>query len=162
MIGSGYEPLLHPGKRGGGRAGSFLKRDEDVVAFELDGAFREVEVEVVVAVLVPQFAALDEVVEVERVEAADVGGVDEVPGAAEDGDAQAQKAAGGEDAMAFAQPGFGHEVEMLENVEAEDFLAAGVGPRPGKLVEVVDDVDVRGMPAAVVVDVAGGGRGAAA
>src|SRR5258708_4149956 len=44
---------------GAGRATSrlFLKRRDDVVAFELDGAVRDVEGEVVVAELVPKRAA---------------------------------------------------------------------------------------------------------
>src|SRR6266702_2832415 len=82
-------------------------------------AFGEVEVEIVVAVFAPQFAAVDAVVEVERVEAADMRRVDEVPGAAEDWDAQAQEAAGGEDAMALTQPDFWHEMEVIENPKSE-------------------------------------------
>src|SRR5260370_25277063 len=62
---------------------SFLKRRQDIVPRDLHCPGLEVKIEVVVSVLLPQLAATDEVIEVERVEAADVRQVDQVPGAAQ-------------------------------------------------------------------------------
>ena len=56
--------------------------------------------------------------------------------------------------MTFAHPFGGHPVQMLEEIEAKDFIAARVRPRPGHDLKIVHDINVQRVLGAIVVDIA--------
>jgi hypothetical protein len=84
---------------------------------------------------------------------------DRLPGYVETAEGKGMNLAGlwrnAQHPMAFAQPRFGHQVEVLEHVEAQSFLAAVIWPWPGRPVQIVDLVNVRRKAATVVVRITG-------
>src|SRR5436190_848262 len=84
----------------------------------------------------------------------DMRGVDEVPWRAEDGHPQAKDASWLEDAKAFTQPLLGHEVQMLEDIQADDLFTGAVLPGPGQDFEIMGDFYVWRVLAFIMVDVA--------
>jgi hypothetical protein len=89
-------------------------------------------------------------------------GVDDVPRGAEDGGAETKTTARNKNAVTLTQPGLGHAMKLLKDIECNSFVTSRIGSWQRRLVQIIHDVAVCGMLAAIMMDKTARPWGAAA